>query len=73
MPLGSTQYFAKAMTKLNKHRNVFSNPVVPNPFGTMNHLRNLMKTSPFSWGKQGTLPQNLDKTLRISMSGKVWA
>lgn len=38
LPLGSTQYFATAMTKLSKYRNVFPNPVIPNPFGTMNHL-----------------------------------
>ena len=58
-PLGSTQYFATATTKLTEYKNVFYNSEIPNPFGTRNHPRNLMKTSPVLMvGEKGTLPQN---------------
>ena len=65
-PLGSTQYFATAMTKLTKSKNVFYNSEIPNPFGTRNHLRKLRKTSPFLMGGKRYITKILDKTLRIS-------
>lgn len=66
-PLGSTQYFATATTKLTEYKNVFHNSEIPNPFGTRNHPRNLMKTSPvLMGGKKVHYHKILDKTLRIS-------
>lgn len=65
MPLGGPQYFVTAMTKLTKHENAFSDPVIPNHFRSMNHLKNLMKISPSPMGKKGT-HKILDKTKGIS-------
>lgn len=60
LPLGGTQYFVTATTKLTIHKNAFSNPVIPNYFRAMNSFKtslSLMQTS-LSPMEKGIFSQN---------------